>query len=102
MISVHGDFAIQFPVGWTAPRFQFGQIVQVRERTGQITGLDHYTSEQAKAADVSEGWWYFVLEQRTLPNGKVITDVMGYHESVIQAVPCSSPLSYERCVTVSR
>jgi hypothetical protein len=94
MIQHHGDFAVQLPSGWTAPKFQFGQSVQVRERTGQITGLDHYTSEQADAAGCSEGWWYFVLEPRTLSNGGVIADVIGYHESVIQPLPYLPPASY--------
>lgn len=102
MIQHHGSFAISYPANWTAPQFQFGQIVQVRERTGQVTGLDHYTSDQAAALETSEGWWYFVFETRTLSNGKVIADVSGYHESVIQAVPCVPAPSYECRVPVSR
>lgn len=94
MIQHHGDFAVQLPSGWTAPQFQFGQTVQVRERTGQITGLDFYTSEQAAAVETTEGWWYYVFETRTLSNGKVVSDVGGYHESVIQAVPCLPIVSY--------
>jgi len=74
--------------------------VQVRERTGQITGLDHYTSEQAAELETSEGWWYFVLEKRILPNGKVIADVCGYHESVIHQVPSMLPAYYGQALNV--
>jgi len=96
MIDRHGNFAMQLPSTWTAPQFQFGETVQVRERTGQITGLDHYTSDQAATLQTTEGWWYFVFETRTLTDGRVIADVSGYHESVIQAVPCDV-LAYDKC-----
>jgi hypothetical protein len=96
----HGSFAMQLPSTWTAPQFEFGQTVQVRERTGQVTGLDHYTEEQAEVTGCTEGWWYFVLERRTLSNGKVIADVCGYHESVIQAVPSLTVLSYSTAALV--
>jgi hypothetical protein len=101
MIQPHGNFAtLPYPANWTAPKFQFGMTVQVREQTGQITGLEHYTEEQAEATGCTEGWWYFVLERRTLSSGKVIADVCGYHESVIQAVPSLTVLSYSTAALV--
>jgi len=100
MIQHHGSFAIQYPANWTAPQFQFGQTVQVRERTGQVTGLDYYTHEQAAALETSEGWWYYVFETRTVSNGKVVSDVSGYHESVIQQVPCLPSTYYEHALAV--
>lgn len=100
MIQHHGDFAVALPSGWTAPQFGFGQTVQVREKTGQVTGLDHYTSEQAAALQTTEGWWYFVFETRTLTDGRVIADIAGYHESVIQAVPYLSEVKYKSRVAV--
>ena len=102
MIQHHGSFAIQYPVGWTAPQFQLCQTVQVREQTGQVTGLEHYTLEQSEQVGCCSGWWYWVLETRILANGKVIADVIGHHESVIQAVPSLSAVSYECRVPVSR
>lgn len=100
MIQHHGSFAISIPANWSAPQFQLGQMVQVRDRAGQITGLDHYTTEQAAELETSAGWWYFVLEKRTLSNGEVIADVGGYHESVIQAVPCMPSTYYEHPIAV--
>jgi hypothetical protein len=90
------------PSTWTAPKFQFGMTVLVRERTGQITGLDYYTHEQAVALETTAGWWYYVFEQRTVSNGKVVSDVAGYHESVIQPVPCDVQPSYSVPSLVSR
>jgi hypothetical protein len=100
MISVHGDFAIQIPTDWTAPRFQFGQMVESDHRPGQVVGLEYLTSEQADAVQCSSGWWYWLLERRTLSNGKQIADVMGYHESVLQPVPCMPSTYYEHPIAV--
>lgn len=100
MIKHNGDFACQLPDGWELPLYRFGQAVQIRGKDGRITGLDYYTKEVAAALETSSGWWYFVYEPRTLPDGRTIADVGGYHESVIQLAPCSSTASYDHAVAV--
>jgi len=95
MIQHHGSFAMAVPSIWTAPPFQFGQFVQVRESSGQVVGMEHLTHEQGKQTMCSDGWWFYVLEPRTLTDGRVIADVIGYHESVIQALPSLAEMKYE-------
>lgn len=95
MIHDRGNSSIQFPVGWSVPAFELGQVVEVDDRTGQIIGCNHYTSDLAAAAGCLAGWWYWVAEQRTLSDGKVIIDTFGYDEDVIQLLPCDVP-TYDR------
>jgi len=100
MIQHHGSFSISIPANWSAPRFQFGQMVQSAHRIGVVVGVNYFTSEQAAAVDSESGWLYWLLETHTLSNGKVISDVMGYHESVIQPVPCMPSTYYEHPIAV--
>lgn len=100
MIQHHGNFAMSVPSNWTAPPFQFGQTVQTEERTAPVVGMEYVSPEHGEMVACLDGWWIWLLETRTLSNGKVIADVMGYHESVIQAVPCLSAVSYKHGIAV--
>jgi hypothetical protein len=100
MIQHHGNFAMSLPSTWTAPPFQFGQTVQTDERVAPIVGMEYVSPEHGEMVGCLDGWWIWLLEARTLSNGKAIADVMGYHESVIQAVPCLPSLQYECPVAV--
>jgi len=96
MINQDGSFALQIPATWTAPRFAFGQFLQTVKNRGQVIGIEFTTVENSAMTGTEAGYWYYLLEPRALPCGRMIADVGGYHESVLQLVPSEVP-KYDRC-----
>jgi len=99
MINHHGGIALQIPATWNAPKFAFGQLLQAGKYQGQCVGIEFTTIENSAMTGTESGYWYYLLEPKTLPNGRMIADVGGYHESVIQLLPCDVSM-YDKCCAV--
>ena len=88
MMIDRGNFAracLQFPSDWERPKFHLGDRVTVDGETGLIVGAFYASSDSCDPEfDSYElGWWFEVVTQTVIP-GKVLTNVIGHHQDVIQ------------------
>lgn len=91
MMPDHANFScLQFPADWEQPKFKLGDRVVVDDETGLIVGAFYasYCSCDPHFDDYQLGWWFEVATKTVLP-GRTLTNVIGYHQDVIQPVLAS-------------
>ncbi len=88
MMLDHATFAcLQFPSEWGHPRFQLGQTVSCDDGTGFIIGATYSDEHSMNPGDDQEcvGWWFWICFE-TVVAGRVLKNVLGKHQDVIQPV----------------
>ncbi len=100
MMPDHADFScLQFPRDWEQPKFRLGDRVSVDGQTGLIVGAFYASSCSCNPTfdNYEFGWWFEVAIKTTVP-GRVLTNVMGHHQDVLQPVltPVDSEIQHQQ------